>query len=426
VAQGYRVLVSSYACEPGRGSEPGVGWNWVCQIARHNPTWILTRRNNQARIEQALEKDPLPNAHFIYFDLPRWARWWKKGARGLHLYYYLWQIAASFEARRLHRKVDFQITHHVTFVTYWMPSCLSFLPIPFVWGPVGGGESTPANFRASFSLRGRLYEGIRDVVQFIARQDPLLRWTARRSTLALAATSDTAARLQQLGCRNVQVYSSMGLPAHEIQVVDDLQHSSGTPFRFVEIGDLLHLKGCDLALKAFARVSHDLPSAELWFIGEGPERRRLEDLATQLQVRDRVTFWGQLPRKITLQKLGECDVLVHPGLHDSGGCVCTEALAAGRPVICLDLGGPALQVTPESGIKIPAVTPAQVVKDLAAAMKDLALFPARRASMSRAARLHVLECLAWDVKGEQLVAMYRSVVKSPRAIEGVRSVAQYE
>jgi glycosyltransferase involved in cell wall biosynthesis len=263
-------------------------------------------------------------------------------------------------------------------------------------------------------------------VQFIARQDPLLRWTARRSTLALAATSDTAARLQQLGCRNVQVYSSMGLPAHEIQVVDDLQHSSGTPFRFVEIGDLLHLKGCDLALKAFARVSHDLPSAELWFIGEGPERRRLEDLATQLQVRDRVTFWGQLPRKITLQKLGECDVLVHPGLHDSGGCVCTEALAAGRPVICLDLGGPALQVTPESGIKIPAVTPAQVVKDLAAAMKDLALFPARRASMSRAARLHVLECLAWDVKGEQLVAMYRSVVKSPRAIEGVRSVAQYE
>ena len=99
MSQGYRVLVSSYACEPGRGSEPGVGWNWVRQIARHNPTWIITRWNNKAPIERALEQDPLPNAHFVYFDLPRWASWWKKGARGLHLYYYLWQLAAFFEAR---------------------------------------------------------------------------------------------------------------------------------------------------------------------------------------------------------------------------------------------------------------------------------------------------------------------------------------
>src|SRR2546430_4418443 len=42
----------------------------------------------------------------------------------------------------------------------------------------------------------------------------------------------------------------------------------------------------------------------------------------------------------------------HPSLHDSGGWVCLEAMAAGRPVICLDLGGPGYQVTEESGIKI--------------------------------------------------------------------------
>ena len=426
MAQGYRVLVSSYACEPGRGSEPGVGWNWVRQVARHNPTWIITRWNNKGPIEQALEADPLPNAHFVYFDLPRWARWWKKGARGLHLYYYLWQIAAFFEARRLHRTVDFQVSHHVTFVTYWMPSFLSFLPVPFVWGPVGGGESAPASFRSSFSFRGRIYESVRDLVQFIARMDPLLRWTARRSTLALAATTETAKRLGQLGCRNVQVYSSMGLPAHEIQSLGGLQHSTHGPFRFVEIGDLLHLKGCDLALKAFSNISRDVPWAELWFIGDGPERRRLEDLATQLQVRDRVTFWGQLPRKTTLQKLAECDVLVHPGLHDSGACVCTEALAAGRPVICLDLGGPALQVTPDSGIKVSAVSPAQAVNDLATAMKDLALSPRRFESMSRSARLRVRESLAWDVKGEQLVAMYHSVVKSSPTMEHVSAVELYK
>jgi glycosyltransferase involved in cell wall biosynthesis len=218
----------------------------------------------------------------------------------------------------------------------------------------------------------------------------------------------------------------MGLPAQELQILNNLPRSSGEPIRFVQIGDLLHLKGCNLTLKAFAKISRDLPSAELWFIGEGPERRRLENLAAQLHVRDRVTFWGQLPRKTTLQKLAECDVLVHPGLHDSGAGVCTEALAAGRPVICLDLGGPALQVTPECGIKVPAVSPDQVVNDLAAAMKDLALSPARREAMSCAARLRVRECFAWDLKGDQLVAMYRSVVNSASAQRPVRTVAQYE
>ena len=84
----------------------------------------------------------------------------------------------------------------------------------------------------------------------------------------------------------------MGLPAHEIRVLESLPPSSDAPFRFVEIGDLLHLKGCDLALKAFSKIRDNVPSAELWFIGEGPERRRLEDLATQLEVRDRLEVAG--------------------------------------------------------------------------------------------------------------------------------------
>ena len=45
------VLLSAYACEPGRGSEPGVGWNQVCQISRFHTVWALTRSNNREIIE---------------------------------------------------------------------------------------------------------------------------------------------------------------------------------------------------------------------------------------------------------------------------------------------------------------------------------------------------------------------------------------
>jgi hypothetical protein len=93
-----KVLLSAYACEPGKGSEPGVGWNWVRQIAPFAEVWVITRSNNREAIEKALAEEPLPNVHWVYFDLPRWARFWKKGQRGVHLYYYLWQVGIYFLA----------------------------------------------------------------------------------------------------------------------------------------------------------------------------------------------------------------------------------------------------------------------------------------------------------------------------------------
>src|SRR5207302_2919126 len=127
------VLISAYACRPDRGSEPGVGWNVVRQIARAHDVWVLTRAANRSSIESFLAREPLPRARFVYLDLPRWARFWKQGRRGLRLYYYLWQLMAYRAGRRLHRAVAFDVVHHVTLVSYWMPSFLALLPLPFVW-----------------------------------------------------------------------------------------------------------------------------------------------------------------------------------------------------------------------------------------------------------------------------------------------------
>src|SRR5206468_1925717 len=104
-----RVLVSAYACEPDRGSEPGVGWNLVCQIARFNEVWVVTRANNREPVEAALAQHPLPNVHFVYFDLPAWARCWKRRGYGVRLYYYLWQFCVWLVVRKLHRTIGFDL-----------------------------------------------------------------------------------------------------------------------------------------------------------------------------------------------------------------------------------------------------------------------------------------------------------------------------
>jgi len=103
-------------------------------------------------------------------------------------------------------------------------------------------------------------------------------------------------------------------------------------------------------------------------------------------------------------------VLVHPSLHDSGGWVCVETMAAGRPIICLDLGGPGLQVTDETGFKIPAITPEQVVNDLAEAMRRLACDSTLRESMAKAARQRVKDYFDWSNKGKRIQGIYEQVI----------------
>lgn len=403
-----KVLISAYSCEPSRGSERGVGWNVVREVARYHEVWVLTRPDESKNaIEVELAANPIPNLHFVYFTLPFWKdslRWGQSGAMQLH--YYLWQIQAYFVGRKLHREIEFDIIHHVTFVRYSSPSFLSLLPVPFIWGPVGGGESTPLSFWADFSWKNKLYESLRWLWRLLGELDPFTRLTVQRSAIAYATTEDTAQRLRKLGAKHVQRLSESGLSKLEIKQLSQCPPSTGAPVRFINIARLLHWKGIDLGLRAFAQAN--LPDAEYWVLGEGPELARLQVLTLDLGIADRVKFFGLLPREEVLLKLGQCSALVHPSLHDSGGWVPLEAMASGRPIICLDLGGPSELVTPEIGFKVPAHNSEQVVSDLAKAMIKLAEDRDLCLKMGQAGQQKVKDHYSWKAKGKLFVTVYKN------------------
>jgi glycosyltransferase involved in cell wall biosynthesis len=407
-----KVLVSAYACEPERGSEPGVGWNLATQAARHHEVWVVTRANNRRVIEDALTRNPVPGLNVVYHDLPRWMRWWKRGASGTRLYYYLWQLTLYPVVRRLQRHVRFDVTHHATFVKYAAPSPLALLPVPFLWGPVGGGEEAPKPLLAGSGWRGRVYELIRTTARWIGEHDPLVLATARGSGLALATTEQTAIRMRAIGAQRVEILSQLGLTAAERASLADLAPPPPEPLRFLSLGNLLHWKGFHLGLRAFAAAG--ISGAEYWLIGDGSDRKRLSSLAAKLGIADRVHFWGVLPRTDALRQLGCCHVVVHPSMHDSGALACVEAMAAGRPVICLDVGGPARLVTPEAGFKIAAGEPDRVVRDIAEAMLTLADNPALRTRMGQAARDRVALACNWEDRGRVMSDLYRRIARAAR------------
>ncbi len=409
-----KILISAYSCEPGKGSERGVGWNVVREVAKYHEVWVLTRPDeSQEAIEAELAHNQVPNLHFVYFTLPIWGGGWRWGSNGaMQIHYYLWQIQAYFVARRLHREIGFDLTHHVTFGNYWTPSFLSLLPVPFVWGPVGGGETAPKSFRSDFGLKGALYETARDAARTLGELNPFVRLTAQRSWLVLVATKETAARLQKIGVKRLRFVSGQtGLSKEEIDQLKALTKRDTSVVRFLSIGRLLHWKGFHLGLKAFALAK--LTDAEYWVIGDGPQRSRLELLAKELGIAEKVKFWGNISREEVLHKLEKCHVVVHPSLHDFSPTVCWEAIAAGCPVLCLDLGGPAMQITEQTGIKIPALNPDQAVQDLANAMQRLSVDHELRNWMGQARERGATEGFDWEIKGKLLIQLYEETLMSP-------------
>lgn len=413
-----QVLISAYACEPGLGSEQGIGWNAALGIARYHDVWLITRANNRPSIEEYLQREPVSGLKFVYFDLPRWLMWWKRGSRGVSLYYYLWQIGIYFVARRflLDHKID--VIGHLTFGKYWAPSFVSLLPKPFVWGPVGGGETAPRAFRASSSNFGKLYEFARSAARRIGELDPFVRLTARRSALAIGTTESTADRLKALGATDVLVLVAAGLNQATFDLIDANTAGAGQapsnaePLRLISIGRLLEWKGFGLGLEAFAQAS--LADAEYSIVGNGPVRGKLEDLARTLGIMDKVRFCGLLPLEETLRQLGQSHLLVHPSLHDSGGFVCIEAMAAGKPVICLKLGGPAEIVDDATGFRIGADAPGTAIEEIAHAMRQLDEDRVLLRTMGAAARARARSEHNWDKRGQRLADLYRSAHEKVR------------
>ncbi len=289
---------------------------------------------------------------------------------------------------------------------------LAFLPVPFVWGPIVGAQSVNSSFRCTLPWKDRFQEQIRSSARQFSRIDPFVSGTARRAALGVASTAEAAQHLLGLGCKEVIIQPSIGMSGREIEKSSFAQEVKKTndKLRFLSIGKLLAFKGFCLALRAFAQVQLRFPRAEWWIIGDGPDRNRLISLSDEMGVKNKVQFLGWMPRQEVLSRLLGCDVLVHPCLRGAISMACLEAMAMARPVICLDLGGPALQVTDETGFKVSAITPEQVVNDLTEAMLQLANNPEHRKRMGESARKRVVECFDWDKKGEWIRKAYQEVV----------------
>jgi glycosyltransferase involved in cell wall biosynthesis len=419
-----RILVCALACDPKGASGLGtgedlLGWNIVKQISRFHDAWIITSPQNKSGIESIVNQGSLNNAHFSYVELPNWLRcplqhFWSQG--GSQIYTYLWQLKAYLSARQLHKEIQFQVFHHVTYANDWMASFNgALLPVSYIRGPGGGAHRVPKGFLSMYSLPGRLWEYFRVVGQWLFRRDPFFIKGQKRARAILLCNQESVNALQHSGPNNLYLFPVNGINASDLKPYVQSQNGNKTnTFRILSAGRLARFKGFPLAIRAFQMFITNYPEAEFQILGDGPDRPYLEDLIHSLGLYNKLHLSSWVTRDELLDEMRESDVFLFPSFRDGGGAVVVEAMASGLPVICMDTGGPGFHIQDEWGIKIKPKTPEYVVSEMAKALEGLYLDRDLRERLGRAARRRAEEFYLWDRLGERLMKIYEEAIRNDR------------
>ncbi|MBK8565407.1 MAG: glycosyltransferase family 4 protein [Saprospiraceae bacterium] len=415
-----KILITAYAVNPKKGSEDGIGWNIIRHLAHHSEVTAITRRNNREHIEGFLQAHPLPagtSLRFEYFDLPRWAAFWKKGERGALAYHYLWHLGVVFFVLR--KKLEFDIAHHLNFNSDWTPSFLWLLGKPYVWGPIGHHPKIPMDFIKPYGKKALLADRLRWCVKcWFWNFDPFLH-IAKRTAAKVIGLNSAVQRVLRLPSNRVARIPAIASELPDFDAVSD------DKFRVLSVGRFVPLKGFDVTIRAFAQFFHSQNKTaqarlELVLIGKGPERERLQAMADQVGLPTQAVRFVPWVERVELPRFfASAKCFLFPS-HEGGGMVVAEAMGYGLPVFCFDNEGPGENVDDGlSGVKVPYALGYQGAIDaFAEALGKLFQDPDWCELLSTAARQRYLNHFTWEKKAASIAAVYDTIEPNRLASKG--------
>jgi len=403
-----RILVLAPGCDPEGITVPLVGYSHAEALARLHDVTLVTLWSSSDAVRRAhapfraIEVVRMPRLEYVY----AWAlrRIFKFNYRSQVLTAFGVPFALAFEWctwRRMRERIfrcEFDVVLRLLPLSTVYPSPFAFFlrngPVPFVIGPLNGGLPWPEGFSQADNQR-QWISGFRNLYRFL----PFARSTSRYAAAIITGSSHTHSEFAAY--RDKLFY----VPENGLNrsLCSDTWRGSerNGKLELIFVGGLVSYKACDLALRAAAQLLRN-DSARFTVVGDGPERSRLEQLARSLGIEEAVCFRGWVSHGEVFKRLRLADVMVFPSVHEFGGAVVFEALAAGAVPVVADFGGPGDIVHPGIGYKVPLTTEndvvSQIEKILVGLSQDRDLLNRLRQQGMSSAR----ECLTWDAKAQSV------------------------
>lgn len=341
-----KVLLCAYACEPNKGSEPGVGWDTSINLAKYDSTseyFVITRKNNKKAIES---KGYPKNLNFLYYELPFFFLFIKRKGSFIRTYYYLWMLGVVMKL--WNKRNNFNIIHHLTFVNDWLPSLFILLKTKknyFIWGSIGSHSQVESKFL--FTKKQKITEALRIFLQGFFRTFDLLFWRCKSKSDIIIGINDNVKNKLKLKGNQLNKFRSIpaiAIDISQIKSIKPIERRTENTFNIISVGRLMYIKNFRLAIISFANFLNKLPPKErskvqLTIIGDGTLKNELIVLAKNLKINNKINFVGHISQIEVMQQFQNSDVFLFPTM-ESAGFVVLEAMFNSLPIVALDYGGP--------------------------------------------------------------------------------------
>lgn len=416
-----KILVSAYAVCPGMGSEQGMGWNWVTNLARRHELHVITEEEYRSRIEAAVALLPqAKNLHFHYLPVSERTRrmCWNQGDWRFYLHYDRWQRRALKLARRIcAEEGPFDLIHQLNMVGFRQPGYLWKLKgIPYILGPIGGMRLTPVGFFSEAGLKERLNIRLKNALNWWqSRYSHRVRRAIARSAVTLCVAEDEYRMVSGFHHHRAE-YMNETTP--ELALLPRRREpGSGPVIELLWVGKFMQRKQLGLALKVLDALRDEPVALKVAGTGTAAEQQRFHALETRLGLGpDRLQWLGQVSHDEVLRRMTEADIFLFTSVSEATSTVVMEAVSAQLPIVCFNTCGFGPIVDESVGIRLPLTDPEQAVGAFAEAIRKMIHTPGLLQQMSAAATAK-WEALSWDAKLARMDTIYDAAVTGGKKIE---------
>ena len=367
-----KILVCGYACDPFGGSEPGVGWTAVTRIAKRHDVCVITDIHNKKGWERGYAEGVVPANVKVRFLRDRSAC----SENRLVAHIQSWLNYRDFNKRVLaaalewHAEEHFDLCHQVTIAGWRMPSPLWQLPMPFVWGPIGGAGYIPPAFREMLSPSARMFEAARDLNSWWAARSKAFRDCIRETSVVFAANEETEMFLKPFrGGKPLVRLPIVSISAEKAAAFKRPEgiDTSG-PLRLFAGGNMEGRKGVSIALRALAKAGARGLDYRYTVAGGGPEMPSLRKLAEELGIMANVDFHPGFKGPHYIAALQDNHIYFLPSFRESTPVTLLEAYLAGCYPVVADTSAQGEIVRLAGGTAVPLTDIDELVDGLADAL----------------------------------------------------------